>query len=67
MDFKQVNYKDDGDLKGTLKQVAGVAAASAATAAITVELPVIAIAAIGVGAGIVAAKTVGAVWEFLFD
>jgi hypothetical protein len=59
----QVDYSKDEDMKGTLKQVVGVAAGAAAVALLPVEAPVVVIAAVTVGTGVVAAKTVGWVWD----
>jgi hypothetical protein len=67
LSIPQVDYSDDMDMKKTAKQVAGVAAGAAAVALLPVEAPVVAVAAVTVGAGIVAAKAVGALWSWIAD
>ncbi|RQS54730.1 hypothetical protein DID96_37605 [Burkholderia sp. Bp8963] len=66
MSIPQVDFGDDADMKKTMKQVAGVAAGAAAVALLPIEAPV-AVAAVTVGAGIVAAKAVGALWDWIVD
>ena len=63
----QVDYNDYNAVKNTVKQAAGVAAGAAAVALIPVELPLVAAAAVTAGVGYAAAKTVGAVWDWMFD
>jgi len=67
MTIPQVDYSDDADLKKTLKQVAGVAAGAGAVALLPVEAPIVLAAAVTVGAGVVAAKAVGALWDWISD
>lgn len=62
-----VDYNDDDAVKNAVKQAAGVAAGAAAVALAPVELPLVAAAVVTAGVGYAAAKTVGAVWEWIFD
>jgi len=65
---QNIDYTSDGDAKKTVQQVAGTTAAAAATTAlVAVEAPVIIAGTLAIGAGVVAAKTVGAVWDWLTD
>lgn len=67
MNIPQVDYSDDADMKKTLKQVGGAVAGVAAVALLPVEAPVVLAAAVTVGAGVVAAKAIGAVWDWIAD
>jgi hypothetical protein len=66
MDYRNADFNDPESVKKTLKQVGGVAAGAAAIAAIPVELPVAAAAAVVVGVGYVAASVIDSVFGW-FD
>jgi hypothetical protein len=54
-------------MKKTMRQVAETVAGVGAVALLPVEAPIVLVAAVTVSAGIVAAKTVGALWGWIFD
>jgi hypothetical protein len=62
-----VDYSEDADMKKTLKQIAGTAAAVGTVALLPVEAPVVLVATISVGVGMAAAKGVGALWDLIFE
>lgn len=67
MTIPQFDFSDDVDLKKTAKQVAGTAAAVGAVALLPIEAPIILVGAVALGVGTVAAKTVGALWDWITD
>ncbi|EXF94306.1 hypothetical protein HK44_002090 [Pseudomonas fluorescens HK44] len=70
MKLPHIDYSDDADMKKTLQQAAGTAAAFVVVALIPVEAPVALAAAGAVGAvsaGMLTAKGVGALWDWIME